>query len=102
MSLLSCRERAMLSYAFLHENQGGIRLLTRYISWQKLNNFDGMLLRIHTLQEGVRGAFGTITIALTLMWLLFTLMLLISWQVILRMVRNMSVSAKVAGVAGLA
>lgn len=94
LTLLSAREQAMLSYAFLHQNQGGIRLLTRYISWQKLNNFDGVLLRIHTLQEGVRGAFGTITIALTLMWLLFTLMLIISWQVILRMVRNMSVLQK--------
>jgi Zn-dependent protease with chaperone function len=82
------REQAMLSRAFLHENQGDS--LTRYISWQKLNNFDGVLL-IHTLQEGVRGAFGTITIALTLMWLLFTLMLIISWLVIRRMVRNMSV-----------
>lgn len=50
-----------------------------------------MLLRIHTLREGVRGNFGTITIALTLMWILFTLMLLLSWLVIRRMVRNMSV-----------
>lgn len=50
-----------------------------------------MLLRIHTLREGVRGNFGTITIALTLMWVLFTLMLLLSWLVIRRMVRNMSV-----------
>ncbi len=49
-----------------------------------------MLLRIHTLREGVRGNFGTITIALTLMWVLFTLMLLL-WLVIRRMVRNMSV-----------
>lgn len=37
------------------------------------------------------GNFGTITIALTLMWVLFTLMLLLSWLVIRRMVRNMSV-----------
>jgi hypothetical protein len=50
-----------------------------------------VLLRIHTLREGVRGNFGTITIALTLMWVLFTLMLLLSWLVIRRMVRNMSV-----------
>jgi diguanylate cyclase (GGDEF)-like protein len=69
----------------------GLRLLTRYISWAKLRNFDGVLLRIHTLREGVRGNFGTITIALTLMWVLFTLMLLLSWLVIRRMVRNMSV-----------
>ncbi|WP_434640067.1 cellulose biosynthesis regulator diguanylate cyclase DgcQ [Klebsiella sp. I138] len=94
LTLLSPREQAMLSYAFLHENRGGIRLLTRYISWEKLNNFDGVLLRIHTLQEGVRGDFGSITIALTLMWLLFTLMLIISWLVILRMVRNMSILQK--------
>lgn len=94
LTLLSPRERAMLSYAFLHDNRGGIHLFTRYISWEKLNNFDGVLLRIHTLQEGVRGDFGTITIALTLMWLLFTLMLIISWLVILRMVRNMSVLQK--------
>ncbi|MCS5961354.1 hypothetical protein LNP74_27235 [Klebsiella pneumoniae subsp. pneumoniae] len=46
-----------------------------------------------TLREGVRGNFGTITIALTLMWVLFTLMLLLSWLVIRRMVRNMSRSA---------
>lgn len=69
----------------------GLRLLTRYISWAKLRNFDGVLLRIHTLREGVRGNFGTITIALTLMWVLFTLMLLLSRLVIRRMVRNMSV-----------
>ncbi len=94
LTLLSGREQAILSYAFSHQNQGSIRLLTRYISWQKLNNFDGVLLRTHTLQEGVRGAFGSITIALTLMWLFFTLMLIISWQVILRMVRNMSVMQK--------
>lgn len=91
LTLLSPREQELLSRAFAHDNQGGLRLLTRYISWAKLRNFDGVLLRIHTLREGVRGNFGTITIALTLMWILFTLMLLLSWLVIRRMVRNMSV-----------
>lgn len=91
LPLLSPREQELLSRAFAHDNQGGLRLLTRYISWAKLRNFDGVLLRIHTLREGVRGNFGTITIALTLMWILFTLMLLLSWLVIRRMVRNMSV-----------
>lgn len=94
LTLLSPREQEMLSYAFSHDNEGGMRLLTRYISWEKLHNFDGVLLRIHTLQEGVRGEFGSITIALMLMWLLFTSMLIISWLVILRMVRNMSVLQK--------
>lgn len=78
LTLLSPREQELLSRAFVHDNQGGLRLLTRYINWAKLRNFDGVLLRIHTLREGVRGNFGTITIALTLMWVLFTLMLLLS------------------------
>ena len=91
LTLLSPREQEMLSRASSHENQGGIRLVTRYISWENLRNFDGVLIRIHTIREGVRGDFGSITIALMLMWLMFTLMLMISWLVIRRMVRNMSV-----------
>lgn len=91
MMLLSPREQEMLSRASSHENQGGFRLGTRYISWENLHNFDGLLIRIQTLQEGVRGDFGSITIALMLMWLMFTLTLMISWWVIRRMVRNMSV-----------
>ncbi|VTM10304.1 putative diguanylate cyclase YedQ [Raoultella terrigena] len=39
LTLLSPREQETLSYAFSHDNKGGIRLLTRYISWEKLNNF---------------------------------------------------------------
>lgn len=90
LTLLSTHEQEMLKRAFAGENQGGIRLVTRYISWEKIRNFDGVLIRIHTIQEGVRGDFGSITIALMLMWLMFTLMLMISWFVIRRMVRNMS------------
>ncbi len=52
---------------------------------------DGVLVRVHTLSEGVRGDFGSISIALTLLWALFTTMLLISWYVIRRMVSNMYV-----------
>lgn len=48
-----------------------------------------MVLRVHTLQEGVSGDFGSISIALALLWALFTAMLLISWLVIRRMVSNM-------------
>ena len=50
-----------------------------------------MLVRVHTLSEGVRGDFGSISIALTLLWALFTSMLLLSWYVIRRMVSNMYV-----------
>lgn len=48
-----------------------------------------MILRVHTLHEGVKGDFGSISIVLALLWALFTAMLLISWLVIRRMVSNM-------------
>lgn len=87
---LSQEIQAQLAYAYEHDNEGSVRQLSRYISWEKLRNFDGVLLRIHSLEEGIRGDFGSISIALTLLWILFTSMLLISWAVIRRMVRNMS------------
>lgn len=69
--------------------RGGIRMNSRYVSWERLDHFDGVLVRVHTLSEGVRGDFGSISIALTC-WRFIT-MLLISWYVIRRMVSNMYV-----------
>lgn len=83
-------ERAQIAHAIESDTQGGIRLNSRYISWERLDHFDGVVLRVHTLQEGVNGDFGSISIALALLWALFTAMLLISWLVIRRMVSNMS------------
>ncbi len=90
LSQLSQEVQAQLARAYELENEGNVREFSRYISWEKLRNFDGVLLRIHSLEEGIRGDFGSISIAITLLWLLFTAMLLISWMVIRRMVRNMS------------
>ncbi len=59
------------------------------MTWARLKHFDGTVLRIHTLHDGVRSDFGSISIALALLWLLFTGMLLLSWGVIRRMVSNM-------------
>ncbi len=87
---LSEQEKAQLAQAFEQGNRGGLRFSTRYVNWEKMRNFEGVLLRIHHLDEGVRGDFGTISVALSLVWALFTTMLLISWVVIRRMVRNMS------------
>lgn len=87
---LSAQEKAQLAQAFEHDTRGGLRFSTSYINWQKLRNYDGVLLRIHHIDEGVRGEFGSISIALGLLWLLFTSMLLLSWGVIRRMVTNMS------------
>jgi len=93
-SPLSAQEKAQLAQAFEHDDRGGLRFTTRYVNWEKIRNFDGILLRIHNLDEGVRGDFGTISIALGLLWLLFTSMLVLAWVVIRRMVRNMSTLQK--------
>ncbi|MEO3991269.1 cellulose biosynthesis regulator diguanylate cyclase DgcQ [Pseudocitrobacter sp. Cyp-38S] len=86
---LSPQLQAQLANAYEKDNNGSLREMTRYISWEKLRNFDGVLLRIHSLNEGLRGDFGRISIALTLLWVLFTGMLILSWVVIRQMVSNM-------------
>nr|WP_318381199.1 cellulose biosynthesis regulator diguanylate cyclase DgcQ [uncultured Enterobacter sp.] len=83
------QERAKLIAAMEQDTAGTLRLGTRFISWQHLKHFDGTLVRVQSLRDGLRGDFGTISIVLTLLWLLFTTMLLISWGVIRRMVSNM-------------
>lgn len=70
-------------------DQGELRMDSRFITWAKLNNFDGLLVKVHTLQEGVQGEFGRISIVLSVLWVLFTLMLFVSWIVIRNLVNNM-------------
>jgi len=82
-------QREMLTQAITLSNSGSLRLGPNFVVWQKLDHFDGMLLRIQTLREGLQGDFGTISIVLALLWLLFTAMVLCSWVVIRRMVSNM-------------
>lgn len=69
--------------------EGELRMDSRFITWAKLNNFDGLLVKVHTLEEGVQGEFGRISIVLSILWMLFTLMLFASWMVIRRLVNNM-------------
>lgn len=82
-------EIAKLQADMTRDTVGGLHLGTRYVSWQKLKHFGGVLVRIHSLQEGLSGDFGRISIALSLLWVLFTGMLLFSWVVIRRMVTNL-------------
>lgn len=83
------RERAQLAFALEHDTQGGLRLGSRYLSWHRLDHFDGVLLRVHRLDEGMQGDFGRISVMLALLWLLFSAMLVGSWLLIRRMVSNM-------------
>ncbi|WP_244316569.1 cellulose biosynthesis regulator diguanylate cyclase DgcQ [Kosakonia arachidis] len=89
VSGFSADEYNLLLADMEHDTVGGRHLGSRYVSWQKLKQFGGVLVRIHTLREGLTGDFGHISIALSLLWLLFTGMLLFSWRVIRRMVNNM-------------
>ncbi|RPH19739.1 cellulose biosynthesis regulator YedQ [Buttiauxella warmboldiae] len=70
-------------------DRGELRMDSRFITWAKLNNYDGLLVKVHTLEEGVQGEFGRISIVLSVLWMLFTLMLFVSWVVIRRLVNNM-------------
>ncbi len=69
-------QQARLMDGMARDTRGGLRFGTRYVSWQKLRHFDGFILRIQTLREGLQGDFGSISIALALLWVLFTAMLL--------------------------
>lgn len=87
--VFSVEDRARLSAEMESDTLGGVRLGARYVSWQKLKHFGGVLVRVHTLREGITGDFGRISIAMAVLWLLFMVMLLVAWGVIRRMVKNM-------------
>lgn len=89
LNAFNADERKKLLADMERDTVGGTHLGTRYVSWQKLKQFGGVLLRIHTLREGITGDFGRISIALSLLWVLFTGMLLFTWRIIRRMVNNM-------------
>lgn len=70
---------------------GGICMDSCYVSWECLDYFDGVLVCVYMLSEGVCGDFGSISIVLILLWVFFIIMLFIFWYVICWMVSNMYV-----------
>ncbi|WP_232012358.1 cellulose biosynthesis regulator diguanylate cyclase DgcQ [Cedecea lapagei] len=87
--MFNARQQAEIARSMESGEEGELRMDTRFVTWAKLTNFDGVLIKVHTLGEGVQGEFGRISIVLTVLWLLFTLMLFISWRIIRRLVSNM-------------
>lgn len=83
------QQRAEVDRTMEMQNSGELRINRKFITWNKLNTFDGVVVKVHTLSEGVLGAFGRISIVLAALWLLFTLMLLGSWIVIRRQINHM-------------
>jgi diguanylate cyclase (GGDEF)-like protein len=82
-------QMAQLASAMENKNEGEIRMAHSIVTWDKLNNFDGVLVKIHSLDEGIRGEFGRISVVLSLLWVLFSAMLGGSWLLIHRLVKNM-------------
>ncbi|MTD39293.1 cellulose biosynthesis regulator YedQ [Erwinia sp. CPCC 100877] len=87
--LFTPTQMAQLASAMENKNEGEIRMAHRVVTWDKLNNFDGVLVKLHSLDEGIRGEFGRISVVLGLLWTLFSLMLGGSWLLIHRLVKNM-------------
>lgn len=69
--------------------EGSLRMGTRFVTWARLNSYDGVLVRVHTLHEGLRGGLGSISRILLMLGILCSLVLLLSWYVMLRLVKSM-------------
>ena len=87
---LTAAQKQRLTAAFAHDTRGALRLGTAYVNWQKLRNFDGVLLRVRHLNSGLRDEFSKMSLIFGLLWAMFTSLLLLCWRVIRKMVRNMS------------
>lgn len=88
--VLSQPDRMRLLSEMHHGSHGTMRSQRRFITWARLDSFDGILLREQSLREGIQGEFGRITLVLVAVWLLFTLLLVGVWYLIRRVVINMS------------
>ncbi|YCI83003.1 cellulose biosynthesis regulator YedQ [Enterobacteriaceae bacterium] len=89
-TLFDSVDMARLAGEVEKSSQGGMRFDTRYVSWQKLNNFSGVLISVHSIEQSMQAEFGTITVVLMAFWTLFLAMLLVSWLMIRRMVDKMT------------
>lgn len=70
-------------------NEGDLRDGTRFITWVKLHNFDGVLVRIHGLRQAWEHEYGSMTLMLGLLWGLSMLVLIGAWWGIRTLIRQM-------------
>lgn len=76
---------ARLTEQAIGKNSGTMRFDGRFVSWVRLQYFDGMLVNVQTLREGLLGDSGRVGLVLLLTWLMFTIVVVISHQAIIRM-----------------
>ena len=89
--VMSPIDQARLAQNMSNNSVGSLRMQSRFITWAKLDSFDGVLIREHNLYQGLRGDFGHITLLLVFVWAMFTALLIGTWYFIRRLVTNMSV-----------
>jgi len=86
---LSASEKQQLQAALQQGVRGELRFGTRFVTWDKLRGFNGVIVNIQTLHEGLKGDAGRIVLVLILMWLVFSLILLGSHYAITRLITQM-------------
>ena len=78
-----------LKKAIAHSSRGALQLNLRYISWVKTRYANGVVIKVATLRQGLQSDVGRMALTLLGMWLLFTLVLLLAHQAVLRLVRRL-------------
>lgn len=86
---LNAVELAQLAKATEHSDYGILRFGTRFVTWTQSNNSAALLVNIQNLGEGITGETGRASVVLILMWLLFSLVLILSHQIIIRLIGRM-------------
>ncbi|OAT78653.1 diguanylate cyclase [Mangrovibacter phragmitis] len=89
--VMSPVDQARLAQDMSSNTVGALRMQNRFITWAKLDSFDGVLIREHNLYQGFQGDFGHIIMLLLFVWVMFTVLLTGTWYFIRRLVINMSV-----------
>lgn len=87
---LSDGARRRLYAQIARQPQGALRIEHQFISWSRLKNVDGYLVNQQTLAQGLRQDLGRAMLFMLGMWLLFVLLLLLTHQIIVRLVRRLS------------
>ena len=86
---LTPHELGQLQAAVASSARGEMRMGTRFLAWEQLKDFNGTLVHLQTLREGMHGYVGQVALMLLLTWLLFSLTLLGVWYAIVRIIRHM-------------
>lgn len=85
----TAHELEQLQAAVARSAKGEMRMGTRFVAWEQLKDFNGTLVHLQTLREGLHGYVGQVALMLLLTWLLFSLTLLGVWYAIIRIIRHM-------------